>query len=231
MRWQVVLFWVCVAAALACGAWVHVMFRVSETYHPMAAHGDLLHPLRLWSAAVPLAIAFASIAALVFWRRPLPSRLYVLGMWVMGIGVAFPYVVPPIDNGYKQVYWIGDKSYAIPWIYGPYNGQETPGGEYFLIRVSPHDLAPQYERPGHTIILGVYSTPQIHRGRNSLAETCTVPTPHGRFECRWTRNGVSYGASGERRHAPNDPKTFMAAVADMLDSFATDQNEGAFRSN
>ena len=76
------------------------------------------------------------------------------GLFVIGI-ISLSPLLPSIDSGYRQAYFLGVEKYEIPWQYAPYSGDPERGGQYFLVKVSVADLAPQYETREKTITIGM----------------------------------------------------------------------------
>ncbi|MCP3972250.1 MAG: hypothetical protein GY717_18385 [Rhodobacteraceae bacterium] len=204
-------------ALIWTGSWF-IEAGVGEFYHPMAARGDMFHSIRQWSVALPLLTALA-IAFAWLLRRPLPPRAFVVGTCVIVAGALLP-LLPRVDSGYEQDYWIGDQRYSIPWAYGPYNGQASPGGRFFLVMVSPNGLAPRYETDNETIIIGMASDNTAWKHVEVSTGLCL--TDQYRFECSWQADGVFYRARGDPEHKPDEPMTFAVEVTDLLDGFAVD---------
>ena len=140
MSYLCITFWLCaLATCLWCVA-IFVLSSVREFYFPMAANGDLFHPLRTWAFLLPVLIILIAIGSFVL-RRPLSKRFYWVSLFVIVVAALLP-LLPNVDNGYKQAYWIGDDMYSIPWRYAPYNGKDAPGGKSFVIQLKPTSLKP-----------------------------------------------------------------------------------------
>lgn len=107
------LFWCALFASVVWGAMMLVGLGISETYHPMAARGDLFHWVRFGGLVLSI------LTAIVFfgmWSRqaPLPNRRYKIGLGIVAVAMALPFL-PHVDSGYRQVYWLGETPYEIPW--------------------------------------------------------------------------------------------------------------------
>lgn len=209
------LFWIAVAASVAWGGSVFVGLGVGEFYHPMAALGDLFRPLRQAAIAVPI-LAAVAMFSLWLWRRPLAPRIYWIGLSVLLFAAVLP-LLPKIDSGYRQVYWLEKEKHEIPWQYGPYNGSPDRGGKYFLVKVSVPDLVPRYETRGETIIIGKAVAFNHGEGGAPPEKLCTKNS--SRLECQWQRGNFVFMASGDANLFPSDLTDLMVSAADLLDSF------------
>jgi hypothetical protein len=210
-----ILFWSAVAVSVAwCGS-AFVGLGIGEFYHPMAARGDLFHPLRQGAVAAPILAAIAMFS-LWLWLRPLAPRIYLIGLSVLAVTAFLP-LLPNIDSGYRQVYWIDENRYEIPWQYGPYNGSPDRGGKYFLVKVSVPDLVPRYETQGETIIIGKAVDYNYGKGGAAPEEMCTMK--YSRLECQWQRGNFVFMASGDADLFPSEVSSLMVSASDLLDSF------------
>lgn len=218
MRVVVVVFWISVLAAFLWCGFCFAAAGVAEFYHPMAARGDLFHALRKWSFFGPV-FAVLSISWVCLWKRSVPDRVWLSMLGVTFLSALLPFL-PRIDNGYKQVYWLADQAYEIPWQSGPYNGQDSPGGTYFLIKVTPQALLPIYAKAENeeTVVVGLFTENQIPEGRQPEAEICLIED-YG-FVCNWGEAGEFYYASGDLEHQPADPAAFAAEAEELLRGFA-----------
>ncbi len=188
---------------------------VGESYHPMAVRGDLFHLLRQWAVAATILTAIV-VFGLWLWRRPLAPRIYVIGLFVIGIISLIP-LLPSIDSGYRQAYFLGDDKYEIPWQYGPYNGDPERGGQYFLVKVSVANLAPKYETQEDTIIIGMAVDFNYGTGGGAPEEICLVDNYN--FSCQWQLGNSVFMASGEAKLFPSDVSGLLASAPDLLQSF------------
>jgi len=188
---------------------------VSESYHPMAARGDLIYPLRQWAVIVPI---LAAIAVFSTWLRrgPLAPRIYLIGLSVLAVTALLQNFLR-IDSDYRQVYWLDEDKYEIPWQYGPYNGNPERGGKFFLVKVSVPGLVPKYETQGATIIIG--KAVDFNHGKGGTAPEEMCMTSHSQVECQWQRGNFVFIASGDTELFPPEVSGFMVSVADLLDSF------------
>jgi hypothetical protein len=181
----------------------------------MAGRGDLLRLLREAAVVAPILIAI-SMFFLWVWRRPLAPRIYVAGMFLLAV-VSFLPLLPKIDSGYRQVYWLGEARHQIPWQYGPYNGSPDPGGKYFLVKVSVPDLVPVYETQNSTIIVG--KAVDFNYGDGEAAPENMCMTRSHKKKCEWRRGNFVFIASGNPELFSTDISGFMVSVADLLDGF------------
>ncbi|MEM9783148.1 MAG: hypothetical protein AAF899_11795 [Pseudomonadota bacterium] len=220
MRIYSSIFWLSSPISILWCGYAFIGLGIREFYHPMAASGDLLHPLRQWSMLVPL-VTVAVIFVCWLLRRPLSVGVYVAGTCCIVDSALLP-LLPRVDSGYKQVYWIGDQQYQIPWQYGPFNGQDEPGGSHFLVRVSPEGWAPRYVTDKKTIIVGIASDWSTWRNLSGSAEICSIE--EYRFQCQWSNGRISYHASGHPDLTPINPEAFAIEVTELLDGFATRPN-------
>ena len=209
------LFWLGVGASVLWGGLAVIGLAVSEHYHPMAAHGDLLEPLRKGALIGP---ALTAVVMFSVWlqQRPLSNRAYLIGLSVLAAAALLP-ALPRLDSGYRQVYWLGDSRHEIPWQYRPYNGSPYRGGKSFLLRVSMPDLIPYYERTSDEIIIGKAVDFNFGDGGTAPTEMCAMIRE--RFTCEWQRGDFVFRASGRNELFPSDASGFMVSVADLLDSF------------
>ena len=212
--WALVFWCVLAVSVIWCGL-ISANTLVRSFYHPVAALGDLLHPLRLWAIAGPSLVGIAMLCIRVG-RHPLAPRVYCIGLFVL-VAAAIAPSLPPIDSGYRQAYWLGEDKYEIPWQYGPYNGSLDRGGKYFLVSVSVPDLLPQYETRSETIIIG--KAVDYNHGKGGAAPEKTCLARRYRFECQWRRGNSVYLASGEADLLPSEASGLMVSAADLLDSF------------
>ena len=181
----------------------------------MLVKSDLLHPLRKWSLVVPIAVALA-IAILWIFKRPLKPRLYLVAIALLAVGIVLSNL-PKIDSGYEQTYWIGDQKHSIPWRYGPYNGDEAPGGTHFRVRVSPHKLMPRYDVDGQTIIVGKWAEEPTAYDKLANSEICASDGLE--FQCLWRQGAFFYTALGRSEFMPDDPLVFSNRITEMMDGF------------
>ncbi|MGR3623515.1 hypothetical protein [Pseudophaeobacter sp.] len=208
-------FWLVSFATFSYGLNVYMWLIVGAHYHPMATKGDLFLPLRYGALILPCALAIIFLC-LWSWRGPLSPRLYLSGIVILGLAALLP-SLPRVDSGYRQVYWLGETRYEIPWQYSPYNGSKERGGKYFLVKVSAPELAPRYETREKTIIIGKAVDSNSYKGGPSSEDPCRGSS-HS-MECKWQVGDRVYSASGDAGLFPSDIPAFMASVADLLDGF------------
>lgn len=206
-----VLFWISFFAALVWCASVSVGVSVSQSYHPMAAKGDLFNPLRQWAVAL---VFLFGVGMYVFWttRRPLASRVYQIGTVVLVLISLTPFL-PRIDSGYTQTYYLDEQRYEIPWQYSPSGGQDESGGERFRARVSLPDLSLRYGSLSQTVTV----TKALEFRDEPRDEVCTVAG--GSTRCEWQRGEYVYAVIGDAELISEDITEMMASVADLLDGF------------
>lgn len=197
------------------GGDTYVSLKVSEFYHPMAARGDLFGPLRSGAIALPV-LATVGMLGLWFRRRPLSPRHYQGGLIVLTIAACLP-LLPKMDSGFHQHYWLGENRYEIPWQYSPYNGSPAPGGKYFLVKVSVPDLVPGYETREKTVIIGKAVDFNHGKGGPARVEPCRRRTSS--LNCQWKRGDSVYYVYGDVELFPSDMPVFMVSVAELLDGF------------
>ena len=199
-------------------AWCGMAFvdlALGEFYHPMAARGDLFRPLR--QGAFPATILTAiAMFTLWLWLRPLAPRIYLIGLLIVAAIALLP-LLPRIDSGYRQVYFLDKERYEIPWQYSPYNGSPDRGGQYFLIKVSVQDLAPRYAYQGDVIIIGKAVDYNYGKGGESPKELCTMGKYN--FHCQWQRGNSVFIASGDADLFPSEVSDLMISASELLDSF------------
>lgn len=210
-----ILFWCGVAATITWGEFFLIVRSINATYHPMTLRGDLFDPLRYGVIVLPV-LAALGMLGLWFWRRPLSSRHYQGGLAILVIAACLP-LLPRVDSGYRQSYWLGENMHEIPWQYSPYNGSPELGGKYFLVEVSVPDLAPRYETREKTVIIGKAVGFNKGEGRFAREEPCRRRSSS--MSCEWQRGGRVYSASGKAGLFPSDLPAFMVSVADLLDGF------------
>jgi len=210
-----ILFWCGVAASITWGGSILVGLKVSEFYHPMAVYGDLFHLLRYGALFLPV-LAAIGMLGLWFWRRPLSPRHHQGGLALLVIAACLP-LLPRVDSGYHQSYWLGENRHEIPWQYSPYNGSPEPGGKYFLVEASVPDLAPRYETQEKTVIIGKAVGFNYGEGGPAREEPCRKRSSS--MSCEWRRGDSVYSASGKAGLFPSDLPAFMVSVADLLDGF------------
>jgi len=209
------LFWCAFIASIAvCGS-AFVGLWISDFYHPMEMRGDLLFPLRQWAVAVPIITA---IVVYRLWLRPQPlgPRVYITGLSLLALTMLLP-VLPNLDSGYRQTYWLDESKHEIPWQYGPYNGSLDRGGKFFLVKVSIPDLVPRYDTQDKTIIIGKAVGFNHGQGGSAPDEMCT--TNYSNMECQWRHGEFVFRVSGAADLFPSDISELMVSVADLLDSF------------
>ncbi len=209
------LFWCVFIASIAVCASAFVGLSISDFYHPMEMRGDLLFPLRQWAVAVPF---ITGIVVYRLWLRPQPlaPRVYYVGLSLLALTILLP-VLPNLDSGYRQTYWLDESKYEIPWQYGPYNGSLDRGGKFFLVKVSIPDLVPRYDTQDKTIIIG--KAVGFNHGQGGPAPDEMCSTQYSRLECQWQRGAFVFMASGDLDMFPADVSELMVSVADLLDSF------------
>jgi len=210
-----ILFWCAVVASLALGGHTYVWLKVSEFYHPMAVYGDLFHLLRYGALFLPV-LAAIGMLGLWFWRRPLSSRHYQGGLAILVIAACLT-LLPRVDSGYRQSYWLGENRHEIPWQYSPYNGSSEPGGKSFLVEVSVPDLAPRYETREKTVIIG--KAVGFNKGEGGPAREEPCRRRSSSMSCEWRGSDRVYSVSGKAELFPSDLPAFMVSVADLLDGF------------
>jgi len=209
------VFWLALVALIFWSGWILAFADLGAFYHPMPTLGDFLWPLRKWSIVVPIASAITMLS-IWLWRGPLASVYYLVGTAILAITALLPFF-PEIDNGYRQVYWLDDTRYEIPWQYGPYNGSPERGGKYFLVKVSVPDFIPKYKTQKETIIIG--KAVDFNHGKGGTAPDEICIRNHPRLECQWKRGDSVFIASGKKGLFPPEISDFMVSVADLLDSF------------
>lgn len=133
---------------------------------------------------------------------------------VLAMSVQF---LPYLDNGYRQVYWLGETKHEIPWRYSPFNGDEESGGRFFLVKVSAPSLEPQPHSRVQTIISGKAVDFNHGRGGEEPATPCSEN--RNRLNCEWMRGDYVYLAAGERELFPDDTSALLTSIVDLLDSF------------
>ncbi len=181
----------------------------------MAALGDSLSFVRRNSVAIPILVAL-SIPILWFWWRPLNEWIYVVGVSALCIAAAIP-LLPRIDSGYEQTYWLGTQRYSIPWQYAPRNGSKQPGGKFFIVEVRGPDLTPAYSGRGEkwTIKKAVVAT-----GSNDgtlRIDNCDTSKRNSR--CEWKRGLYVYSTSTAALHFDDNPEEMMQSVEKLLAGF------------
>ena len=187
-------------------------------YHPMAALGDARHFMREASVLIPAAVSIF-VCALWLWRRPLPKAVYLTGLVPLVLAAALP-LLPKVESGYEQSYWLGDLEYRIPWAYGPYNGRSQPGGSYFLIRVIGPNLKPIYRGSGDHLIVG--KATDFDYGRGGAAPETVCASDGTRFRCEWRTGEDVYFFSTYTDNTPADPEALLQPIEDLMDGFAVD---------
>ncbi|MBB3993862.1 hypothetical protein GGR95_001493 [Sulfitobacter undariae] len=209
------LFWCCFVVALIWCTNAFVNSGINEFYHPMAARGDLFHPVR--KVALPL-IGFAAVAmlGLWFWRRPLAPQTYLFGLAAI-VGISMLPILPKIDSGYQQVYRLGDVVSEVPWRYGPVMGGRVESEKYFTVTVTVPDLAPVYGNSGPTLTIGKAIDFNNGEGGAVPAETCN--SQYGSLDCQWQHGDFVYFANNSREVTDNDLTRLMPAIVELLDSF------------
>lgn len=216
-----VLYWCTVLAAFGWCGWVYILEGVSEFYHPMAARGDLLQPFRKWAILLPIVPA---LLPFILWRwRGWPGPgFYVAGL-SMPVAAMLVSVVPSIDNGHHEVYWLNETKHEIPWQFSPYNGSSQPGGEFFLIQASPRDLSPRYGTGVDTIRIGKAIDFNYGKGGAPHPEPCQKDVLTGQMRCEWRREAFVYSASGTAALFPSDMAPLMDGIVELLDGFEAAQ--------
>ena len=208
-------FWcAAVVVGVVLGA-VCISQIVSEFYHPMAVRDDLLSPLRRWGFTVPI-IAAVTVGGLWYWRDTVPSRVYDVGL-VLPVVTCLLAVLPKLDSGFRQTYWLGDERYEIHWQYSPYNGSSDRGGKYFVLKVSGPELTPRYETQNEAIIIGKAVDFNNGHGGAVPGEMCAMV--FSRMTCQWKWAGSVYSASGKADLFPQILPEMMEAARDLLDGF------------
>lgn len=183
----------------------------------MAANGDLFHPLRTWAFLLPVLIILIAIGSFVL-RRPLSKRFYWVSLFVIVVAALLP-LLPNVDNGYKQAYWIGDDMYSIPWRYAPYNGKDAPGGKSFVIQLKPTSLKPLHSSDeGGTITVIVSSDTSVFDAQPNGDAFCVLEDPSS--PCFWTKGDRSFRVSGDTEHIPIDAETFAKRIEALIEGFA-----------
>jgi hypothetical protein len=209
------LFWIVTAAALYWCGLVHIDSGITAHYFPAAALGDRFHTVRSASVGVPLVVSLAMIGFWI-WRRPLSKRLYLIGVFAIGLGVVLS-ILPKTDNGYEQVYWLDEQKYSIPWAYYPRNGVSRPGGSFFLLRVSGMELAPDHGDVGKFLTVGKAVGSHGNRGWMTPMNACTQGVLN--LQCEWENESFVYYLSVENDDAPEDPTVLYQPIEKLLDSF------------
>jgi len=126
-------------------------------------------------------------------------------------------ILPRIDSGYKQVYFLNDLRHEIPWQYSPSGGSSNVGGRYFLARVSLPDMGQDYAALSQTISIGKAVDVNNGRGGDVADETCV--TKRRTIRCEWRHGDFVYMASGDADKFPEDVTELMTSAANLLDGF------------
>lgn len=219
MRIYPLFFWV---AAIGCIWWCGISLingSVSAFYHPMAVLGDRFSAYRANAIAIPVVVSFM-MAALWFWLRPLAPILYLLGLVPLGFAFTLT-LLPKVESGYEQTYWLGDQKHSIPWVFGPYNGRQQRGGDYFLVRAWGKELTPYYDLPDHRpkdhFILA--KSTEFNNGKGGLPPENNCVADGHRFSCEWREGDYVYAMSISANNAPTNPQSLFQSVEELMNSF------------
>lgn len=198
------------------------MHMISAAYYPMPARGDLFYPLKI--TTVPMLIVTAIVMLIAWFRaRPLKRNAYLFGLAAVSIIALLPFL-PRVDNGYKQVKYIGTEKFEIPWQYSPYGGTELPGGEYFNIRVSGSDLAPKYNTMVGTMIVGISTEKHFDHAENVPEDGCVEYSSNEKLKCRFTYLNYYFTASGDRDLFPEDKTVLFRGISELFESFRSEKD-------
>lgn len=217
MRVHPILFWALAAVTMLWCGMASVGSSVSEFYHPMSVLGDRLHSVRAASISIPILVSITMLVLWV-WRRRLSRRIYLLGMVPLVVAAALP-ILPRIDSGYEQSFWLGEQRHSIPWGYGPFNGHAQPGGTHFLVRVRGPDLRPFYRSEGDWFTIGKALDFRHERVGIPQGNVCDSDW---HVRCEWKSGDYVYSLSVAAASSPVDPQTLFRPIEDLLGSFETD---------
>ncbi|AVX04991.1 hypothetical protein MXMO3_02479 [Maritalea myrionectae] len=194
---------------------------MSTSYYPMPARGDLLYPLKI--TMVPMLIVTAIVMLIIWFRsRPLKRNAYLFGLVAVSIIALLPFL-PHVDNGYKQVQYIGTEKFEVPWQYSPYGGTERLGGEYFNIRVNGSDLAPKYNTMVGTMIVGISTKKHFDHAEDVPEDGCVEYSSNRKLRCQFAGAGYNFTAAGDRDLFPENKSILFSDIAALFDSFRADK--------
>ncbi|NRB01549.1 MAG: hypothetical protein HRU32_17365 [Rhodobacteraceae bacterium] len=209
-------FWLAFALLAPLGIWFWVMHGVRISYHPGAAKGDLLNPLRqmAWLGIILTPVIMIAVTKL---RPGRASMAYTLGGIVLVVWALLP-ILPRIDNGYKESTCIEGQRYEIPWQYNPEEIRETCAkNTYFIVRASLPELRPQYAE-GDRAVLSKRAAQQ--RLPNDVHDDLTCVIQNSSWQvCRWSKAGFTYQVEWSERQLPELTPDLQDQIVDLLDSF------------
>ncbi|GLQ18105.1 hypothetical protein [Maritalea porphyrae] len=217
MKILAIVFWIVVLAAIAWCGMHSIEMMIYASYHPMYARGDLLYPLRV--SSIPLLILTSIVvASLWLWRRPLQHLIYALGMFVAA-SISLTIVLPRVESGYKQIYYVGEERFEIPWQFSPYSGSPDLGGKDFRIIATIPELIPEYDTREKTVTIGISIKEFPERAETNSGSTCSLADSYGRISCRWPYGKYFLDVSGDQRLFAEDKSGLYPAISALFDSF------------
>ena len=210
-----ILFWVICIAVIGWGGFALVAYGVSSSYHPMAAKGDLLLPLRMLTVVFAVLVG---IIMLVLWtrRRPLSRQTYVTGLVLLAVIAVLP-VLPRIDSGYEHTVYVGGQRHDIPWQYDPSGYQDSARGTSIRIRAALPDLEQSYRSLSATVSIGKSTDFNFGRGGDAPTEVCEVG-PHTTV-CQWRQGEFVYRLSGDNDNLQEVTNELRTKVVTLMDGF------------
>ena len=183
----------------------------------MMALGDQMFEYRTGAVIIPV-VVIPVVLVLWFFRRPLSSIYYIIGLSLTGFAIALTYL-PRVESNYKVTYRLKDQEHSIPWVYGPFSSYQSEI-KFITVRVWGEDLAPYYGKGPHPRnYITLNKSVDFNAGKGGPPPEYNCLPDRYRFSCEWQKGEFVYGISVSAESTPSDPKSLFRPIENLLDSF------------